>query len=82
MNKYKVKMYESLDDMRENYVTDQFIVISNEGLLDEEMKQVCLKRRNENEDENKDIEDFVWDIEYYNDEIEVIDLTKEQTNES
>ena len=82
MNKYKVKMYESLDDMRENYVTDQFIVISNEGLLDEEMKQVCIKRRNENEDENKDIEDFVWDIEYYNDEIEVIDLTKEQTNES
>lgn len=78
MNKYKVKMYETIDDMRENYVTDQFIVISNKGLFDEQLKQTCIERRNENENENNNIDDFEWDIEYYaDDDIEVIDLTKE-----
>ena len=81
MNKYKVKMYESLDDMRENYLKDQFIVISDKFLLDEEIQQVCVKRRNENEDENHEIEDVVWDIEYNSDnDIEVIDL-RENKNE-
>ena len=79
MNKYKVKMYESLDDMKENYLTDQFIVISDgyQQVSYSEIEQMCLKRRNENEGENNKIEDFVWDIENYaDDDIEVIDLRK------
>lgn len=81
MNKYRVKMYKSLDDMEEGYLTDKFLVIANEKLTDEQIKQVCVDRRSENEDEKFLVEDYVWNIETYYEFIEVIDLRK-ANNES
>ena len=80
MNKYKVKMYESLDDMEEGYLIDDFLVISDEDLSDEQLKQACVERRSENEEEKYLVQDYVWDIESYDENIEVIDL-RENKNE-
>lgn len=83
MNKYKVKMYESLDDMRENYLTDKYIVLSKTELPDEEIKKVCFERYKHHFDYNDSVENnFVWYIEdmSQDENIEVIDLRKEQTN--
>lgn len=84
MNKYKVKMYESLDDMRENYLTDEYIVLSKTELLDDEIKKVCFERYKHHFDADDSVENnFVWDIEdmSQDENIEVIDLRK-ANNES
>jgi hypothetical protein len=80
MNKYKVKMYESLDDMKEGYLIDKFLVISDEDLSDKQIKQACVERRSENEEEKYVVEDYVWDIEFYSENIEIIDLTSKGNN--
>lgn len=80
--KLRVNMYESLADLREGYLTDQFIVICSNALTETEVKKICIQRRNENENENKDIEDYLWSVEsFFDEDIEVIDLRKAQTNE-
>lgn len=76
MNKYRVKMYESLDDMEEGYLIDEFLVITDEELPDEKLKQACVDRRSENEEEKYLVEEYVWDIMFYDENIEVIDLRK------
>ncbi len=80
MNKYRVKMYESLDDMEEGYLVDEFLVVADEDLPDEKLKQVCVERRSENEEEKYLVEEYVWDIEFYTENIEVIDLREGNNN--
>lgn len=81
MNKYRAKMYDTEDDMEEGYLTDEFLVISDEDLTDEQIKQACVERRSENEEEKYLAQDYVWDIESYDENLEVIDLRK-ANNES
>lgn len=73
-------MYESLDDMKEGYLIDKFLVISDEDLSDKQIKQACVERRSENEEEKYVVEDYVWDIEFYSENIEIIDLTSKGNN--